>query len=93
MSEDLSRNHYLVRSSIPYSERFWIVLEAGFRVWRHTIKSSMLKSIQKAGEQGFNIRRCGGLWIHQINYWYKTSKKVFKMVGLVDARTKMTGDT
>jgi cobyrinic acid a,c-diamide synthase len=54
---------------------------------------SMLKSIKKAGEQGIPIYgECGGLmYLTKSITGYKDSKKVFRMVGIVDARTKMTG--
>ncbi|MFN2434169.1 MAG: cobyrinate a,c-diamide synthase [Nitrososphaeraceae archaeon] len=54
---------------------------------------SMLKSIKKAGEQGIPIYgECGGLmYLTKSITGYKNSKKVFRMVGIVDARTQMTG--
>jgi cobyrinic acid a,c-diamide synthase len=54
---------------------------------------SMLKSIKKTGEQGIPIYgECGGLmYLTKSITGYKNSKKVFRMVGIVDARTQMTG--
>ena len=73
-----------------------IVLGGGFpEVMADKLNSnqSMLKSIKKAGEQGIPIYgECGGLmYLTKSITGYKNSKKHFRMVGLVDARTKMTG--
>jgi cobyrinic acid a,c-diamide synthase len=73
-----------------------IVLGGGFpEVMADKLNSnqSMLKSIKKAGEQGIPIYgECGGLmYLTKSITGYKNSKKVFRMVGIVDARTKMTG--
>ncbi|MGE5685566.1 MAG: cobyrinate a,c-diamide synthase, partial [Nitrososphaerota archaeon] len=73
-----------------------IVLGGGFpEVMADKLNSnqSMLKSIKKAGEQGIPIYgECGGLmYLTKSITGYKDSKKVFRMVGIVDARTKMTG--
>jgi cobyrinic acid a,c-diamide synthase len=73
-----------------------IVLGGGFpEVMADKLNSnqSMLKSIKKAGEQGIPIYgECGGLmYLTKSIAGYKNSKKVFHMVGLVDATTKMTG--
>ena len=73
-----------------------IVLGGGFpEVMADKLNSnqSMLKSIKKAGEQGIPIHgECGGLmYLTKSITGYKNSKKHFRMVGLVDARTKMTG--
>ena len=73
-----------------------IVLGGGFpEVMADKLNSnqSMLKSIKKAGEQGIPIYgECGGLmYLTKSINGYKDSKKVFRMVGIVDARTKMTG--
>ena len=73
-----------------------IVLGGGFpEVMADKLNSnqSMLKSVKKAGEQGIPIYgECGGLmYLTKSITGYKDSKKVFRMVGIVDARTKMTG--
>jgi cobyrinic acid a,c-diamide synthase len=73
-----------------------IVLGGGFpEVMADKLNSnqSMLKSIKKAGEQGIPIYgECGGLmYLTKSITGYKDSKKAFRMVGIVDARTKMTG--
>jgi cobyrinic acid a,c-diamide synthase len=73
-----------------------IVLGGGFpEVMADKLNSnqSMLKSIKKAGEQGIPIYgECGGLmYLTKSITGYKDSKKVFRMVGIVDATTKMTG--
>ena len=73
-----------------------IVLGGGFpEVMADKLNSnqSMLKSIKKSGEQGIPIYgECGGLmYLTKSIAGYKNSKKVFHMVGLVDATTKMTG--
>jgi cobyrinic acid a,c-diamide synthase len=73
-----------------------IVLGGGFpEVMADKLNSnqSMLKSIKKAGERGIPIYgECGGLmYLTKSITGYKDSKKVFRMVGIVDARTKMTG--
>ena len=73
-----------------------IVLGGGFpEVMADKLNSnqSMLKSIKKAGEQGIPIYgECGGLmYLTKSITGYKDSKKVFRMVGIVDARTTMTG--
>jgi cobyrinic acid a,c-diamide synthase len=73
-----------------------IVLGGGFpEVMADKLNSnqSMLKSIKKAGEQGIPIYgECGGLmYLTKSITGYKDSKKVFRMVGIVDARTIMTG--
>lgn len=73
-----------------------IVLGGGFpEVMADKLNSnqSMLKSIKKAGEQGIPMYgECGGLmYLTKSITGYKDSKKVFRMVGIVDARTKMTG--
>jgi cobyrinic acid a,c-diamide synthase len=73
-----------------------IVLGGGFpEVMADKLNSnqSMLKSIKKAGEQGIPIYgECGGLmYLTKSITGYKDSKRVFRMVGIVDARTKMTG--
>jgi cobyrinic acid a,c-diamide synthase len=73
-----------------------IVLGGGFpEVMADKLNSnqSMIKSIKKAGEQGIPIyAECGGLmYLTKSIAGYKNSKKVFRMVGIVDARTEMTG--
>jgi cobyrinic acid a,c-diamide synthase len=73
-----------------------IVLGGGFpEVMADKLNSnqSMIKSIKRAGEQGIPIYgECGGLmYLTKSITGYKDSKKVFRMVGIVDARTKMTG--
>lgn len=73
-----------------------IVLGGGFpEVMADKLNSnqSMLKSIKKVGEQGIPIYgECGGLmYLTKSITGYKDSKKVFRMVGIVDATTKMTG--
>lgn len=73
-----------------------IVLGGGFpEVMADKLNSnqSMLKSIKKAGEEGIPIYgECGGLmYLTKSITGYKNSTKVFRMVGIVDARTKMTG--
>lgn len=73
-----------------------IVLGGGFpEVMADKLNSnqSMLKSIKKAGEQGIPIYgECGGLmYLTKSITGYKNSKKAFRMVGIVDATTKMTG--
>ena len=73
-----------------------IILGGGFpEVMADKLNSnqSMLKSIKKVGEQGIPIYgECGGLmYLTKSITGYKNSKKVFQMVGIVDARTKMTG--
>ena len=73
-----------------------IVLGGGFpEVMADKLNSnqSMLKSIKKAGEQGMPIYgECGGLmYLTKSITRYKNSKKIFRMVGIVDARTEMTG--
>ena len=73
-----------------------IVLGGGFpEVMADRLNSnqSMLKSIKKAGEQGIPIYgECGGLmYLTKSITGYQNSNKVFQMVGLVDATTKMTG--
>lgn len=54
---------------------------------------SMLKSIKKAAEQGIPVYgECGGLmYLTKSITGYKNSKKRFQMVGIIDAKTKMTG--
>ena len=53
----------------------------------------MLKSIKRAAEQGIPIYgECGGLmYLTKSIIGYKNSTKQFRMVGIVDARTQMTG--
>jgi len=73
-----------------------IILGGGFpEVMADKLNSnqSMLKSMKKSGEQGIPIYgECGGLmYLTRSITGYKKSKKVFRMVGLVDATTKMTG--
>ena len=73
-----------------------IVLGGGFpEVMADKLNSNqlMLKSIKKAGEQEIPIYgECGGLmYLTKSITGYKDSKKVFRMVGIVDARTEMTG--
>src|ERR1051325_1387582 len=73
-----------------------IILGGGFpEVMADKLNSnqSMLKSIKKAGEQGIPVYgECGGLmYLTKSITGYKNSKKVFRMVGIVDATTKMTG--
>lgn len=53
---------------------------------------SMLKSIKKAAEKGIPIYgECGGLmYLTKSIAGYKNSKKHFQMVGIIDAKTKMT---
>ena len=54
---------------------------------------SMLKSIKKVAQQGMPIYgECGGLmYLTRSITGYKNSKKNFRMVGLIDAKTEMTG--
>ena len=73
-----------------------IILGGGFpEVMADKLNSnqSMLKSIKKAAEQGIPVYgECGGLmYLTKSITGYKNSKKVFRMVGIVDATTKMTG--
>ncbi|HEY7756708.1 MAG TPA: cobyrinate a,c-diamide synthase [Nitrososphaeraceae archaeon] len=73
-----------------------IVLGGGFpevMADKLNANQSMLKSIKKSGEQGIPIYgECGGLmYLTKSITGYKNSKKIFRMVGLVDARTEMTG--
>jgi cobyrinic acid a,c-diamide synthase len=73
-----------------------IVLGGGFpEVMADKLNSnqSMLKSIKRAAEQGIPIYgECGGLmYLTKSIVGYKNSKKHFRMVGIVDARTQMTG--
>jgi cobyrinic acid a,c-diamide synthase len=73
-----------------------IVLGGGFpEVMADKLNSnqSMLKSIKKAAEQGIPIYgECGGLmYLTKSITGYKNSKKRFQMVGIIDAKTKMTG--
>jgi len=73
-----------------------IVLGGGFpEVMADKLNSnqSMLKSIKKAAEQGIPVYgECGGLmYLTKSITGYKNSKKLFRMVGIVDARTQMTG--
>lgn len=73
-----------------------IVLGGGFpEVMADKLNSnqSMLKSIKRAAEQGIPIYgECGGLmYLTKSIMGYKNSRKQFRMVGIVDARTQMTG--
>lgn len=73
-----------------------IVLGGGFpEVMADKLNSnqSMLKSIKRAAEQGIPIYgECGGLmYLTKSIIGYKNSTKQFRMVGIVDARTQMTG--
>jgi cobyrinic acid a,c-diamide synthase len=73
-----------------------LVLGGGFpEVMADKLNSnqSMLKSIRKAAEQGIpTYGECGGLmYLTKSIAGYKNSKKHFQMVGIIDARTKMTG--
>src|SRR5918994_2772682 len=54
---------------------------------------SMLKSIKKAAQQEMPIYgECGGLmYLTRSITGYKNSKKNFPMVGIIDAKTEMTG--
>jgi len=54
---------------------------------------SMLKSIKKAAQQEMPIYgECGGLmYLTRSITGYKNSKKHFRMVGIIDAKTEMTG--
>jgi cobyrinic acid a,c-diamide synthase len=54
---------------------------------------SMLKSIKKAAQQEMPIYgECGGLmYLTKSISGYKNSKKHFRMVGIIDAKTQMTG--
>jgi len=54
---------------------------------------SMLKSIRKAAQQDMPIYgECGGLmYLTKSITGYKKSKRNFRMVGLIDAKTEMTG--
>jgi cobyrinic acid a,c-diamide synthase len=54
---------------------------------------SMLKSIKKVAHQGMPIYgECGGLmYLTRSITGYKNSKKNFQMVGIIDAKTEMTG--
>jgi cobyrinic acid a,c-diamide synthase len=54
---------------------------------------SMLKSIKKAAQQEMPIYgECGGLmYLTRSITGYKNSKKNFRMVGIIDAKTEMTG--
>ncbi|MDW0315334.1 MAG: cobyrinate a,c-diamide synthase [Nitrososphaeraceae archaeon] len=82
-------------TSIP-DEISGIVLGGGFpEVMADKLNSnqSMLKSIKRTAEQGIPIYgECGGLmYLTRSIAGYKNSKKHFQMVGIVDARTQMTG--
>ena len=73
-----------------------IVLGGGFpEVMADKLNSnqSMIKSIKKAAEQGIPIYgECGGLMYLTISITgYKNSKKHYQMVGIIDAKTEMTG--
>jgi cobyrinic acid a,c-diamide synthase len=73
-----------------------IVLGGGFpEVMADKLNSnqSMIKSIKRAAEQGIPIYgECGGLmYLTKSIIGYKNSRKQFRMVGIVDARTQMTG--
>ena len=54
---------------------------------------SMLKSIKNVAQQGMPIYgECGGLmYLTRSITGYKNSKKNFRMVGIIDAKTEMTG--
>ena len=54
---------------------------------------SMLKSVKKAAQQEMPIYgECGGLmYLTRSITGYKNSKKHFRMVGIIDAKTEMTG--
>lgn len=54
---------------------------------------SMLKSVNKAAQQEMPIYgECGGLmYLTRSITGYKNSKKRFRMVGIIDAKTEMTG--
>jgi cobyrinic acid a,c-diamide synthase len=54
---------------------------------------SMLKSIRKAAQQDMPIYgECGGLmYLTKSITGYKKSKRNFRMVGIIDAKTEMTG--
>lgn len=54
---------------------------------------SMLKSVKKAGQQEMPIYgECGGLmYLTRSITGYENSKKHFRMVGIIDAKTEMTG--
>ena len=54
---------------------------------------SMLKSIKKVAQQGMPIYgECGGLmYLTRSITGYKNSKKNIQMVGIIDAKTEMTG--
>lgn len=73
-----------------------IVLGGGFpEVMADKLNSnqSMIKSIKRAAEQGTPIYgECGGLmYLTKSITGYKNSKKHFQMVGIIDAKTEMTG--
>lgn len=73
-----------------------IILGGGFpEVMADKLNSnqSMIKSIKRAAEQGIPIYgECGGLmYLTKSIIGYKNSRKQFRMVGIVDARTQMTG--
>jgi cobyrinic acid a,c-diamide synthase len=73
-----------------------IVLGGGFpEVMADKLNSnqSMIKSIRRAAEQGIPIYgECGGLmYLTKSIIGYKNSRKQFRMVGIIDARTQMTG--
>ena len=73
-----------------------IVLGGGFpEIMADKLNSnqSMIKSIKRAAEQGIPIYgECGGLmYLTKSIIGYKNSRKQFRMVGIVDARTQMTG--
>jgi cobyrinic acid a,c-diamide synthase len=73
-----------------------IVLGGGFpEVMADKLNSnqSMLKSIRKAAQNEMPIYgECGGLmYLTRSITGYKNSKKNFRMVGIIDAKTEMTG--
>ena len=75
-----------------------IVLGGGFpEVMADKLNSnqSMLKSIKKAGKQGYsNIWRVWRAYVsHKSITGYKKSKKHFRMVGLVDAKNENDRET
>ena len=73
-----------------------LVLGGGFpEVMADKLNSndSMLKSVKKAAQQEMPIYgECGGLmYLTKSITGYKNTKKSFRMVGIIDAKTEMTG--
>jgi len=73
-----------------------LILGGGFpevRADKLNANQSMLKSIRKAAQNEMPVYgECGGLmYLTRSITGYKNSKKNFRMVGIIDAKTEMTG--